>query len=142
MSKSFYTDFSLHIEGIYGWGVGYFKPEYVEHWEKTMEKLHADGPYCFRVAHFCPINSLSSSKFVAEEFSCYNHPMEMAGHICSSRYVINHTPDWEAEIRNMFKKVISIIKADWPDVKLRFVLKSKTFELDFAKPTFTTDMTD
>lgn len=143
MHAKIFAKFKIYIDGIYGWGAGYLKHEFVERWDNCMESVSDYGPYRFKSSHLeLHRNDLTSSspEFTGSGMYAYMHPMEIAGEASSSEYCPsdNEGENFGRALYGDLEKVADIIRENFPDVaNLKFHIVVKCYKVELDNPDYT-----
>lgn len=136
-----YAKFQILVSGIYGWGVGYYKADYVPRWDECCTKIKEANLSFFDSTSLVfptPDHNISP-RFIGEDFYAYMHPMEIAGHALSSSCCIteNEGENFGNRIKESLDKVVAIIKDCFPEIDIKVKTTVWCNKFDDSKPTYT-----
>jgi len=133
---------SLHIRGIYGWGVGYLNAEYPSRWAAMCAELAKKGPYPFQSATMAAASYGSCETFVSNGLYAYMHPMEIVVERTSSKFCPSENEGtWFLEdTRKMLESIISdFVRPAFPEVEIHGRMVIRDYEIDLDEPHGTID---
>lgn len=133
---------SLHIRGIYGWGVGYLNAEYPSRWAVMCAELAKKGPYPFQSATMTAESYGSCETFVSNGLYAYMHPMEIALERTSSQFCPseNEGTRFLEDTRKMLETLISdFVRPAFPEVEIHGRMVIRDYEIDLDDPHRTID---
>lgn len=137
-----YAKFQVLINGIYGWGIGYLKREYVSRWTECCERIKEAkiGKFAYANLILPPKDGFvnTSEKFVGEHFYAYMHPMEIAGECvsCPNCITENEGEKFGNYIKEDLEKVVEVIKECFPEIEITARIRVKCNKVDIDSPTY------